>query len=218
MEEIVSAEAIKGEILDDASKKASRLLEEAEEESAKAVSAMERKAGEVVSEIVRSSEASCARFRMETLARLPLEKTRMRATFVEKALREALGAFMDGLPAERVSGLAETMLRGGAAFLSGKEIAIGRKGISETDARAVAERALSGAVALTFSEDPSIRKRGLVAAAQDGSVILRATMDIVEEKLLDESRSELAWALCGEALSIDAPVGERAADDKRPRR
>ncbi len=217
MEEIVSAEAIKSEILDDARKKAIRLREEAEEESAKAISAMEKKAGEVVSEIVRSSKVSSARFRMETMAHLPLERTRMRATFVEKALREALDAFMEALPEERVAGLAESMLRGGAAFLSGKEIAIGRKGISEDAARATAARAFPGGATPGFSEDPSIPARGLVATARDGSVVLRATMDIIEEKLLDDSRSELATALCGEALSIHALRAAAVTSAEAPR-
>ncbi len=202
MEEIVSAEVIKGEILDDARAKAARLLEEAEAEGERIIDAIEVKARSVVEEIIRDGEAGAARFRMETMARLPLEKTRLRSTFVENALRERLRSFLDALSEDRVAGLAESMLRGGASFLAGKEIAIGRKGISEAVARAAASRAFPGASDLAISEEPSIPARGLVARTVDGSVILEATLDLIEEKLLDQSRSELAKALCSEALKL----------------
>jgi vacuolar-type H+-ATPase subunit H len=200
MEEIVSAEAIKGEILEDAREKAARLLEEAEGESARTASAIDAKAVSTVEEIMRTSEARSARFRMETMARFPLERTRMKAVFVDNALREALGAFIGSLPEDRIAGLSESMLAGGASFLAGREIALARKGISEAAAREVAGRVLSEAMSVTFAEDLSIPAPGLVATARDGSVVLRATMDLVEERLLDGSRGELAKALCAEAL------------------
>jgi hypothetical protein len=124
----------------------------------------------------------------------------MKAVFVDNALREALGAFIGSLPEDRIAGLSESMLAGGASFLAGREIALARKGISEAAAREVAGRVLSEAMSVTFAEDLSIPAPGLVATARDGSVVLRATMDLVEERLLDGSRGELAKALCAEAL------------------
>ncbi len=200
MEEIAGAEAIQGEILGDARKKAARLLEEADEESASTVAAIEGRALAVVEEVVRSSEARAARFRMETMARFPLERTRMRTAFVERALRGALEAYMRSLSEDRVAALSEAMLAKGASFLSGKDLVVSRKGVSEAAARRIASRALSGASALAVEEDDSMTGIGLVARARDGSVVLRATMDLVEERLLDERRGELARALCAEAL------------------
>jgi vacuolar-type H+-ATPase subunit E/Vma4 len=202
MEEIVSAEAIKGEILDDARKRAASLLEEAEQESARTAAAIEGKAVSMVEEIMRASEARSLRYRMETMARFPLERTRMRAVFVDKALREALEAFIEALPEARIAGLSESMLAAGASFLAGRDVALARKGISESTARAVAGRVLSAAASVIFSEDPSIPAPGLVARVLDGSVVLRATMDLIEERLLDRSRGELAKALSAEALSL----------------
>lgn len=126
----------------------------------------------------------------------------MRAVFVDKALREALKAFVETLPEARIAGLSESMLAAGASFLAGGDVALARKGISESAARAVAGRVLSAAASVTFSEDPSIPAPGLVARVSDGSVVLRATMDLVEERLLDQSRGELAKALSAEAFSL----------------
>jgi vacuolar-type H+-ATPase subunit E/Vma4 len=206
MEEIVSADAIRGEILEDARKKASRILEDADEEAARNVAAIEAKAAEVVEEILRTNEAKSARFRMETMARFPLERTRMRTVFVESRLREAASAYIAGLSEGRVAELAEAMIAKGASFLAGKAVELRRKGLSEAKANEIAARCLAAAASVKQVEDPKLPASGLVAAAADGSVALKATMDLVEESLLDLRRGELARALCAEAL--DSGLGE----------
>jgi vacuolar-type H+-ATPase subunit E/Vma4 len=202
MEEIVSSEAIQGEILDDAREKASRVLEEADEEASRDVAEIEAKAAEVVAEIIRENAAKAARFRMETMARFPLERTRMRTVFVEGALLEAADGYIDGLAVDKVASLSQAMLAKGASFLAGKDIELRRKGLSEALARSIASRVLTCAASLRFDEDQGLPASGLVAAAVDGSVVLKATMDLVESGLLDENRGELAHALCAEALEL----------------
>jgi V/A-type H+/Na+-transporting ATPase subunit E len=204
MEEIVGSDAIQGEIVDDARKKAARLLEEAAEESARTVAAIEEKAASVVEEIMRASEERSERFRMETMARFPLERTRMRTVFVELRLREAASSFFSSLDQARVAELAESMLARGAPFLEGQAVLVSRKGLSEAEARAVAGRALAKASAWTMSEDEGLPAAGLVARSADGSVVVRATMDLVQERLLDDRRGELARALCADAMDMEA--------------
>jgi V/A-type H+/Na+-transporting ATPase subunit E len=202
MEEIVGSEAIQREILEDARKKAARVLEEAEAEAARNVAAMEAKAAEVVDEIVRSNEAKSARFRMETMARFPLERTRMRTAFVDGKLREAVRAYVGSLPERRVAELSESMLARGSAFFAGKAVELRRRGLSESSARGAAARALASAASVDHVEDPSLPAPGLVARVRDGSALARATMDQVEERLLDEKRGDLAAALCAGALAL----------------
>jgi V/A-type H+/Na+-transporting ATPase subunit E len=202
MEEIVSTDVIQGEILDDARRKAARMLEEAEAESERTMVAVEAKADAVVEEIMRTSAARSERFRMETMARLPLERTRMRTVFVDTRLREALAAYIDALGEDRVAFLAEEMLARGSSFLAGKAVVLGRSGLSEASARAIAGRVLRTAESVDFAEDDSLPAPGLFARARDGSVVLWATMDLLEERLLDEHRGEFARALCAEALDL----------------
>jgi vacuolar-type H+-ATPase subunit E/Vma4 len=202
MEEIVSSDAIRMEILEDARKKASRILEEAEAEAARNVAEIEAKAAQVVEEIVRTSEDKSARFRMETMARFPLERTRMRTVFVEARLREAAGAYIESLSEERIAALSETMIARAAPFLVGKVVELHRKGLSEAIARDIAGRTFAHAESVRHVEDPKLPASGLIAAAEDGSVVLKATMDLVEDSLLDRKRGELARALCEEALAL----------------
>jgi vacuolar-type H+-ATPase subunit E/Vma4 len=202
MQEIVSADTIQTEILDDAKKKAARIFEESEAEAARDVAEIEARAVSVVEEIFRSNEAKSARYRMETMAHFPLEKTRMLAVFVDEHLREATGAYIASLPEERVAGLASAMLRRGASYLEGKAILLARKGLPEGRARAAADGILARAASVELGEDESLPAPGFVASALDGSVELKATMDLVEEALLDRRRGELARALCAGALTL----------------
>jgi hypothetical protein len=200
MEEIVSADAIQGEIAEDARKKADRILAEADEESGRILAESEAKAVSVVGEIHRTSEASAARFRMETMARVPLERTRMRTVFVDGRLREAMAEYLGSLSEERVASLSKAMLDRGASFLEGKSLELRRRGLSEAAARDAAS-ALSGVASIDrIVEDRALPERGLKASALDGSAELGATMDLVGERLLDLRRGELAAALCAGAL------------------
>jgi hypothetical protein len=81
---------------------------------------------------------------------------------------------------------------------------LARKGLSEEASRDAAARALRGSESVVQVEDESLPAPGFVARAADGSVELRATMDLVEEMLLDRHRGELARALCAEALGAGA--------------
>lgn len=212
MEEIVSAEAIRREILEDARKKAARLLEEGEAEAERNVAEIEAKAAQVVAEIFETNAAKSARYRMETMARFPLERTRMRTSFVDKKLREAVGSYVAAFPEARVAALSEAMIAKAADFFAGKDVELRRKSVSEEAARRAASRALSKAASVVHVEDPSLPAPGFAALAADGSARVRATMDAIEEKLLDERRGELAKALCSDALSVGSAVEEGRAD------
>lgn len=212
MEEIVSADAIQGEIAEDARRKADRMLSEADEECLRIQAESEAQAVSVVDEIHRTSEASAARFRMETLARLPLERNRMLTVLVEARLREAMEEYLGSLNDEKVASLARAAISRGAPYLEGKALEIRRKGLSEEAARKAASSLPGGASVDRIVEDETLPERGLRVSALDGSVELGATLDLVGQRLLDLRRGELARALCEGAL---APEGA-GAEAKSP--
>jgi hypothetical protein len=72
----------------------------------------------------------------------------------------------------------------------------------EAQARSIASRTLVAASSMRFVEDSELPAPGLVVATVDGSIVLKATMDLVESVLLDENRGELARALCPGALEL----------------
>jgi len=202
MEEMVTTEAIRKEILDDARKKAEHLLREADEEVAKAAAAGEEATKAQVEEIRRTGAQKAARFKAETLARIPLEKTRVKTAYVDRKVREAFDRFMEGLSEARVCELSALLLKDSEAYFKGKELLVRYKGISAKAAADVAARKFSGSKIGTPVEDATLGGSGIFIETSDGSVSVRATMDLIEERLLNRRRGELARALCAEALTL----------------
>jgi vacuolar-type H+-ATPase subunit E/Vma4 len=201
MEEIVAADAMRAEILEDARKKADHILKEIDEESAREMEAGRARAASESALIARESEARIARRRAEAEARVPLERMRARTEHVDRALREAARDFISSLPEGEASRVAVAMIARGAPLMAGKGARVRRRGLPPAAAELAASILGAGASA-DAEEDPSLGGRGLEAVSADGSARLRATMDLVEELLLDRRRAELARALCAAALGL----------------
>ncbi|MDP3176952.1 MAG: hypothetical protein Q8M76_03540 [Spirochaetaceae bacterium] len=202
MEELTTTDAIKGEILEEARRKAERVLKDADEEAVRARRSCVDAGDRVAQEIRASGATRVARTRSETFARIPLEKMRMRTAFVDAGLRRSVDAFLSRLGEDRIAALCGALLARGAGSLAGKDFRARRKGLSPETAAEMVALALPGARMSSQVEDGGLPASGLVAEAADGSVIVRATLDLVQEALLDECRGELARALCAEALSL----------------
>jgi hypothetical protein len=203
MEEIIAADAMRSEILEDARKKADHILREADEESARETEAGRARIAAESELIARESEERIARRRAEAEARIPLERMRARTEHVDRAMREATRDFIASLPEGEVARVAAVLIARGAPLMAGKGPRVKRRGLPP----AVAEQAaatLGAGAAAEGEEDPSLGDRGLEAVSADGSTRLRATMDLVEELLLDRRRAELAGALCAAALGLAA--------------
>lgn len=203
MEEIVATDAMRAEILEDARKKAEHILRDADEESAREAEAGRSAASKASAGIGSESAARISRKEAEAEARLPLDSMRLRTEFVDRALREAAKDFVSSLPEAEIERIALSMIERGAPYLAGKRATVRRRGLPASAARAAAAAIGPDALA-EDSEDGSLPAAGLAAFAEDGSVSLYATADIVEERLLGERRAELAAALCAESLALGA--------------
>jgi len=201
MEEMVATDAMKAEILEDARKKAEHILKEADEASARELEEGRALAARLSEKLARESAGRIARRRAEADARLPLDRMRARIAFVDRALREATRAYVSALPEAEVSRLAASMIAAASPFFAGKRTRATRRGLSAAAASSAAASLGSG-VEMASEEDASLTAAGVAIATIDGDATLSATMDLVEERLLDLRREELAKALCAEALSL----------------
>jgi vacuolar-type H+-ATPase subunit E/Vma4 len=210
MEEIVATDAMRAEILEDAGKKAERILRDADEESAREAEEGRSAAAKASAGIGSESAARISRKRAEAEARLPLDSMRLRTEFVDRALREAAKDIVSSLPEEEMARIALSMIERGAPYLAGKRATVRRRGLPASAAAAAAAAIGPDALA-EAAEDGALPAAGLAAFAEDGSVSLYATADLVEERLLEERRAELAAALCAEALGLgEEAVGAEA--------
>src|SRR5512138_1058007 len=98
MEELKSTEALDREILEDAQKKAARLLRNAEQAADASEREWARKAESDIAELERKHSERVAERRKETLARLPLDKRRERAERAERLIDAAMADYLKALP------------------------------------------------------------------------------------------------------------------------
>ncbi|HOX49110.1 MAG TPA: hypothetical protein PLG14_07990 [Spirochaetales bacterium] len=205
MEEIASTEALEREILEDSRRKSERVLKEADEESRAVQAQAEERAAKAFASLEADYAARLDRLRAESLARVPLEKARLKAAHVHARVAGLVASRLAALSAERKAALVRALaLEAGAAcrsrFASGA--ALGFRGLSPEEAARIAAEALPGVRVAAPAEDPGLPAAGLLLEAADGSLSLRATVDLLGERLLDERRGELALSLCAKAMSL----------------
>jgi V/A-type H+-transporting ATPase subunit E len=196
MEEIRGTEALEREILEDARKRADRIIRKAEENARLLGAQTEQRIKEATAALLSEYQIKKRTAELEMLSRLPLEKARLdilyRDEMLRKALKEALASMNPRLfglwcvkrlvcqvelvrksPAKvLVHGLdSETMRDIGALFGQGSDISI--------------------------EEAPTMKVRGLIVEPMDASYRISITENDLLEWLLDEKRGELAAALFG---------------------
>jgi vacuolar-type H+-ATPase subunit H len=231
MEELQSTEALDREILEDARKKAYRILKSAEETVKAAAESWEKKADEAIEELRRKYGERARSVRAEIVAGLVLDKRRARSEKIEGLLRAAIDACFEDLPHETMLFLLETELgnrieelrRNGegpfAEGASGQELAIQIANLSEADAAALLDKTglrwkLQGAL-----KNVHDKKFPLVVADMP-SVRIIVSIDTVARNLLEDRRAELLDALLGseafflEGLSAASGPGERVRMEK----
>jgi vacuolar-type H+-ATPase subunit E/Vma4 len=195
MEVLNTGEELGRQILEDARKKASRLLEAADRECA-AIRAEGRKASDTeVARLSADRDRRRAALRTEMEAALPLDFLRTRLAFIQDTVVAALRTFLAGLSVDDLAAVIERRVRRAAAAFAGRTIVVRRAGIDETRVRALLGRAVPG-VAIDAVQAIS-DGRGVEIESTDGRVRFRCTTAELESELLEDRREELAVAALG---------------------
>ena len=194
MEEIKGTEALEREILDDAARKAEKIIRKAKEEAQRlaqaSVGAIEAKRREMEGQKL----GKIARMEKETLSKLPLEKTRLKTRFIDNALRVSARKFLDSLGEEALGAWCFAELGTRLRLLSGRSLVLSHRKIDAGSVREIGVLLGTFLSAPAF-EDPAMSRPGLVIKSQDGTMIMTLTEGQLEERLLDEYRGELASVL-----------------------
>jgi vacuolar-type H+-ATPase subunit E/Vma4 len=206
MEELQSTDVLDREILEDARKKAKRILAAAEEAIAAGAQSWEKRTDRDIEELNRSFAARIEKARAELTARLPLDKRRAHSEKVEALLVSAMREYLGSLPREKMLALLEKELRRCAAGLPesdpGPLEALCRS-LSREELADLADRSLPG-MEWTFQESRTLHQLpGDFPAiiVNSPAARLTASVDVLAASLMEDSRAELASALVGpEAL------------------
>ncbi|MGB4571820.1 MAG: hypothetical protein WBH97_03255 [Rectinemataceae bacterium] len=208
MEEIQGTEVLEKEILDEAVKSADRMVRQAAAEVERATARTKAQLESELAGLKAEADAKSGRYADEVRSRLPLERTRIRAAFLDSAIRENLRAWIDSLDPESLARWCGARLAEGASSVAQGAWILRYRGFSGALAAKIAE-GFPGALKPKLQEDSALRDRGVVAETEDGSVRLNATGIDLESALVEDRRGELAAALCPELVPIRAQAEER---------
>jgi len=205
MEELQSTDVLDQEILEDARKKAQRILKSAEETIASSTRAWEEKARNDVEEIKKSYALRSEKNRTEIMARLPLDKRRVYTEKIETLLCSSMNACLGSLSREKLLALLENELSIRAEELVQNQkqgdasIEISSRGLSEAELKALLDKTLPGIPWKARKDFPLHNLPGSFPAAVADTPALRliASVDALGAVLMRDHRAELVAALLG---------------------
>lgn len=205
MEELRTTDALDREILEDARKKADRILRAADQTVRSTEEEWKKKTEGAIAELERTYADRRRRRIKEIMARLPLDKRRARAERADRLLRENMAAFLASLPRERALALVAGELRERLPALSGAgPFVVGGSGLTPEEAEellAVLPSGVGRRLAEDFGSGPGDGAPELILDC--GTVRVIASARDAAAELLADKRAELARALLGEGALND---------------
>ncbi len=192
MEEIKGTEALEREILEDAAKKAERIVKKAKEEAERLKANSAETLDGMIAELEARKLEKIAQLRRETFSKMPLEKTRLRARFIDAALRNSVEKFMDALDEAKLGAWCLSGLKKRSNLLTGRKLRMSHRGIDASSLREMMELLGPDVDAVADVDAP---QRGIVIESLDGTMVMTLGEKQLEERLLDEYRGVLASAL-----------------------
>jgi vacuolar-type H+-ATPase subunit E/Vma4 len=204
MEELQSTDVLDREILDDARRKAKRILASAEETVVAGAKSWEERADKDIGELEKSFAARVEKTRDELMARLPLDKRRAHSEKVEALLVSAMREYLESLSREQILSLLEKELRRCAVALpESGALEVACRALSREELARVLNAVLPG---VEWTLQTAIETRqipGSLPALIVNTRVARitASVDTLADSLMEDSRAELVAALLGpEAL------------------
>jgi vacuolar-type H+-ATPase subunit E/Vma4 len=213
MEELQSTDVLDREILEDARKKAYRILKASDEDVKSAAELWEKKTSAVIAENREHYASRFATMRDEFVARLLLDKRRVRSEKIESLLKTAMVGYLQSLPRETLLSLLENELRQRLTELRETNefpttsITVRINNLSSAESEAILTNYLTpGTWTLEASTAALVEEQFPHLTLDAPSVRINASVDSVGYDLLEDKRAELLAALLGDAALEGASV------------
>ncbi|MDR2111463.1 MAG: ATPase [Spirochaetaceae bacterium] len=209
MEELRSTEILDREILEDARKKAYRILKAADDTVTSSAESWEKKTERALAGVRKKYAERSAKAREEIMARLPLDKRRARSEYFEGCLKSAMDAYLSGLKRDTLLALleAELAVRFAEYRETGEDPApvpwrACFRGLHEAEAAALLKKLAPRPFDLQGDGLFDLAGTFPAVVVNTPSARIIASVDAAAGALLDDRRGELVSALIGaEALN-----------------
>jgi len=207
MEELLSTEALDREILEDARKKAYKILKTADDSLAVHVRDWEQKTRDAVNSVQKTYAEQTKKTEDEILARLPLDKRRLRSETAENFLNNAIDNLLRSLGREKLLAILEKELAGRLSAFTGGEGEVLYSGMNREEAKGILNRTLAARQGgqngdWDLKEDPRDHRYPSVVI-QARTMKISASVEDAARTMMKEKRAELASALLGEGVLND---------------
>lgn len=199
MEEVRGTEALEQEILDDARKRADRIVRKAEEDAKALQAQTDQKIKDAVDALKREYEAKKDHARQDVSSRVPLERMRLEIEYRDTMLRDALRQALASMDSRLFGRWCLYQLRREIELVRNSKAKVAIHGLDAVTAKEMKEL-FSDTPAVTVVEDSSMSLRGVFVKPADDSYHVSITEDELMAWLLDEKRGELGAALFGSTL------------------
>lgn len=205
MEELQSTDVLDKEILEDARKKARRILNTAEETITASAAAWEKRMEKDLRTLKKSFAVRTEKIREEIMARLPLDKRRAYSEKAEALLLSAMRNYLGALSREKILALLEKEIKRYAAGLPESDPGpweVGCRSLSQEELNNLLAKSLPG-IDWAFKKTMEFHQLpGSFPAIIINSPMVRltASVDAFAAVLLEDSRAELAAALLGPSV------------------
>ena len=197
MEELQSTEILDREILEDARKKALRVLKTADDTVRSQTAEWEKKTAASLDEFEKKHAEQCGLAAAEIMARLPTDKRRAKAEKIENLLRSAVESWYTGLSRRRILEMLKEELVKRAVQVEEFTAAGRRRALVSGLERTEAEAILKSVNGTCFIEElPSVHGYPEIVV-ETGNVRVTASIQKTVDYLLQEKRAELIEALLG---------------------
>jgi len=201
MEEVRNSENLKKEILEDARKKAERIVKNAEKQANGIRDEWDRKTAADLAEIEREYSMRASYLEKETMAALPLEKRRIRQNFFTEKFEECLADFAKRMGETEAEAVFKRKLAAGALLLGEGKLPVYYSGLSLAAAKRLVRDGIDEARILAWKEIPG--PKGIVLRAEKGEFTYRITLGEITEELREYHRKEIFEALFKENAEHD---------------
>jgi len=191
MEEIKTSEKLEQEILEDARKKAERILKSAEKSILEIEGEWKQKEEAFLSASKQELEEKKKRIQQEISATLPLESKRIELRILNEKFEAFLQKFFETLEDEEFVSLVRPRLSQVGPFFQGKSLFLTYNGIKK--AESLVQSVLPGARILQVKE--GVLPRGIRIQSEDGTVQYRITVEELKEEVRQNYRREVFEAL-----------------------
>jgi V/A-type H+-transporting ATPase subunit E len=204
MEELRSTDTLDKEILEDARKKADRILRTADQNLKSLTEEWSNKTVKTIADLERIHVDAGVKHRSEVMARLPLDKRRARSQRTEGLLRSAMEECISHLPRKRLFLLLEQELKARVQVLPSQGITVRFGGMERKEAEALLKVCFPGAASaceVPETPSPSSGYPELILDSPEVRVVVSISARM--EELLKDRRGELTRALLGEGAIND---------------